>query len=733
MRKINLLSLFGLLMTMLLASSGQAEIDDSARIFFPKSLSYLQVAQAELPVFWWNFIVINPKDQAASFEKAALVCSELKKNSGQEIKYIVCGDEISSFYPALVEWANDIVYREKFDDTAAGASNYQKKFSSALSEISFLGTANKTIFSLKQSDPFDTWEDYILKSKVFADAFTKEKGFLFDSKSKRIIIPVQFARPPKMNNVEQTMTTLSQFTGTHLVGAHGSAYLNEKQVHIDLDLVSKVGAAVFIVFILYLLTVGRLAALLLIPPVAIALGLATLVTQFIYGSIHGLTLAFGSGIVGLTVDYGLHGAFNSESKQTWQSNTIGLFTTLVGLGVLAFSGIPLIQQMMVFGILGLVFGFALYYLLCRYFPRQFTIPSIKTYFPDFKYSWVVVIALILCGAYSAKTTDLGFDLRRFNYQTPDLKEATDWFYSQGLQKEQFLILHSKAELNESANEQVWAAKNHIHYVGLFNLVPDLTTQKNNFESWSSTGCKNLTQSTNPTEKKIFAPFFTNICNEHARPETLNFDELKKKSYLTHLMGNDKFLTLFFAENEDQQNKIKAAYPAAHSLVESIMGFSNSLQSDLLWMIPAAILLSFLILYTYYKKIVFASIALIPFATGVGLFFVASAILHTYLDLISVLGLLMVFGFSIDYGVFSTDCQFFAHSPDEKTHVDTALWFAAITNIIGFFPMILVKHPILYQLGFALFYGTIGTYIGTKWGVPFALKLALKNRGQAYVE
>ncbi len=729
MRKVISLRAALVIIVSMLSSVGHSKIDDSANIFFPKSLSYLQIAQAELPLFWWNFVVINPEQNQAQFSKADSVCRELKKTLNNEIKYLVCGDEIASFYPALVEWANDIVYRESFGMLPAlSPINYQQKITSALSEISYLGTTNKILFSLKQVDPFDQWQAYLVKSKVFSDSFTKKQGFLIDEKTQRLIIPIQFRLPPKMKNVEQSMNTLAQFKGVYLVGAHGSTYLNEKQVHVDLELVSQVGAAVFALFILYLVLIGRLAALLLIPPVAIALGLATIVTEWIYGSIHGLTLAFGSGIVGLTVDYGLHGAFNSESKQTWQSNTIGFFTTLVGLGVLAFSGIPLIQQMMVFGILGLVFGFALYYLLCRFFPRQFTIPSVKTYFPEFRYSWVIVVALILCGLYSAKKTNLGFDLRRFNYQTTELKEATDWFYSQGQQNEQFLILHAKEDLYKSASELTWSKENKINYVGLFNLIPDRTSQESNILSWKNEGCTDLTRTSSTTEKKVFNPFFTNICEKEHVP--FAFDDLKKTSYVNHLIGDDKFITLFFAENTEQQMQIKQAYPEAHSLVESIKGFSTSLEKDLLWMIPAAIFLSFLILLAYYKKFVLASIALIPFATGVGLFFVASAILNKYLDLISVLGLLMVFGFSIDYGVFSTDCQVFPHNKDEKVHVDTALWFAAMTNIIGFFPMILVKHPILYQLGFALFYGTIGTYIGTKWGVPIALKLALRNKTEA---
>jgi predicted exporter len=78
---------------------------------------------------------------------------------------------------------------------------------------------------------------------------------------------------------------------------------------------------------------------------------------------------------------------------------------------------------------------------------------------------------------------------------------------------------------------------------------------------------------------------------------------------------------------------------------------------------------------------------------------------------------MVFGFSIDYGVFSTDVHL--HHPNEPLEIQSvysALTFAAITNIIGFFPMLFAGHPVLLKLGHALFFGTVGTYLGTVYGV-----------------
>jgi predicted RND superfamily exporter protein len=83
---------------------------------------------------------------------------------------------------------------------------------------------------------------------------------------------------------------------------------------------------------------------------------------------------------------------------------------------------------------------------------------------------------------------------------------------------------------------------------------------------------------------------------------------------------------------------------------------------------------------------------------------------------------MVFGFSIDYGVFITDVYAFPEAKEELPVIQSVLGLAAATNVIGFVPMIFAKHPILHQLGFALFFGTIGTYLGTRWGLDQFLRL-----------
>lgn len=697
---------------LLLGSVAQAKLDDSVDIFFPKSLQYLQYSQNEFSVFWWSFAIINPEQNNADFAKAKQLCQDLQTLVGKEIRSILCGDNIKSFIPSLVQWSEDYIRREPAPPLAAVINVLQ----SSLGEIGFLNSINREIFLLKRQDPSDQWQVYLEKTQSLSgSAFKREHDFLIEIVSKRILIPIQFSQKPQMKNALNTQEIIQKYAGVVLVGPHASAYTNEKQVHEDMEIVSIVGALVLVLFIGFLVFKGRVSALLLFPPVALSLGLAAFIVDLVFGSIHGLTLAFGSGIVGLAVDYGLHGAFNAGSKQTWKSNAVGFLTTLTGLAVMVMSGIPLIRQMMFFAVLGLFFGFIIFYFLCKYVPRYFTMKSIS--FPSWNFKWGhwVVMGFISLGILSLFKTNLSFDLRKINFQLPEEKIVSEWFFKQGGEKENYLLLRDWADFGPQVlKESFWAEGNRIQYAGLGHYWPENEKiQTQNIQSWHKL-CPQLNAQLSKVEKKVFSPFLDNVCDLNNR--AWNLSELSQREYSNHLVGRKKFISILTAQNEEQAKLIRERFPQAKSLMESIKGFSNSLEQDLRWMIPLVFVLSTFILFIYYKSAICVLTAYIPFFTGLGLFFLVNQLRGHDLDLISVLGLLMVFGFSLDYGVFATDIYKFPQAEVDESAVYSALGLAAMSNIIGFFPMVFAKHPVLHQLGTALFFGTIGTYLGTIWGI-----------------
>ena len=86
-----------------------------------------------------------------------------------------------------------------------------------------------------------------------------------------------------------------------------------------------------------------------------------------FGNVHGITLGFGTTLIGEAVDYAIYyliqartvagGAAGSGSQrwlgENWRTVRLGLLTSLCGFAALVFSGFPGLAQLGVFSIAGL--------------------------------------------------------------------------------------------------------------------------------------------------------------------------------------------------------------------------------------------------------------------------------------------------------------------------------------------------------------------------------------------
>mgnify|MGYP003373164294 CR=1 FL=1 len=85
-----------------------------------------------------------------------------------------------------------------------------------------------------------------------------------------------------------------------------------------------------------------------------------------FGSVHGMTLGFGSALLGESVDYAIYyliqsrrddqgrGGWTAWVRGSWPTVRLGLFTSICGFAALLFSGFPGLAQLGVFSVAGLV-------------------------------------------------------------------------------------------------------------------------------------------------------------------------------------------------------------------------------------------------------------------------------------------------------------------------------------------------------------------------------------------
>lgn len=104
----------------------------------------------------------------------------------------------------------------------------------------------------------------------------------------------------------------------------------------------------------------RLLALGMVPvATAIAIGIAVVSLRF--GGVHGITLGFGTTLVGEAVDYGIYlfiqargGSLDAWRRHFWPTIRLGVITSLCGFATLLFSGFSGLAQLGLYSMAGLI-------------------------------------------------------------------------------------------------------------------------------------------------------------------------------------------------------------------------------------------------------------------------------------------------------------------------------------------------------------------------------------------
>jgi predicted exporter len=127
----------------------------------------------------------------------------------------------------------------------------------------------------------------------------------------------------------------------------------------------------------------RLLALGLLPVLSGALaGIAAVSLSF--GQVHGLTLGFGTTLIGEAVDYSIYfylqRAGQLDQKHFWRTVWLGVLASIAGFSTLLFSGFPGLAQLGVYSICGLTAAvLTTRYVLPTLLPQQFKLRDLDRF------------------------------------------------------------------------------------------------------------------------------------------------------------------------------------------------------------------------------------------------------------------------------------------------------------------------------------------------------------------
>ncbi len=151
-----------------------------------------------------------------------------------------------------------------------------------------------------------------------------------------------------------------QLTGAPVFAVDSRAGI-EREVHL------LAAAGTVLMSALLLVAFASLAALgTALLPVASGVAAGIAAVGLVFGNVHGVTLGFGSTLIGEAVDYAIYYLIQARGhggqgdgwrhwlRENWPTVRLGLLTSVCGFAALLFSGFPGLQQLGVFSIAGLL-------------------------------------------------------------------------------------------------------------------------------------------------------------------------------------------------------------------------------------------------------------------------------------------------------------------------------------------------------------------------------------------
>lgn len=498
-----------------------------------------------------------------------------------------------------------------------------------------------------------------------------------------------------------------------------------------IGLISGISALILVMFIFR--SIYGVAAVLI--TVAIGFLYALLACFVIFPKVYILTLAFGTSLIGMSVDYCLYWLTTSidDKKNSFERRRyllpgmfLALITTAMGYFLMAITPFPVLSQMAVFSIAGITAAWLTVVLIFPYINKlRFSANSSLTlvnYIHPKNYrisvsSRKVIIAVMilvsLYGVFSFRSDDnirslAIFDKELIAQQVKtseilDLPSPSQFFIVSGSTEEEAL---SRAEqlskkLDKLVHEGVIGG-----YQSITRFIPSMATQTTASKAYSSQGKENAI-------KQIAKEFgmseaWAQSLNQINQPLTVS--ELQETSFYNSL-------SYLWFTSDSSSNKSTAVLLTGVSDAEALTKLSKLADENVSWVnkpqeisdvfsryrtlfsyvIAIGYLLTFVVLCFKYGKSAWRAVLPTILATCITLAILSLA--GEAVTLMTVIAFALLFGLGTDYGIF------LLQYPSDKK-VLLSITTAALMTLISFGSLSLSSMPALHSFGITLFYGIL---------------------------
>ncbi|MDQ6993883.1 MAG: MMPL family transporter [Mariprofundus sp.] len=527
----------------------------------------------------------------------------------------------------------------------------------------------------------------------------------------------------------------------------------QKQVSKDVMLVSSISTVAML--LLFMLLFRSLRALIIVSLTLIAsAAVASIVTSIFFGEIHALTLALGTTLIGICVDYPIHTMVHAAAdrkppiaaaKRIWPSLLLGAITTIIGYTALSFTGYPGMQQIALYAGCGILTSLTLSRFIL---PYALALKTERTRQPSFNFSrWLVISrklniklpllfltsTLLLIGLANLHWSD---DLSRLSPSLSEIKQQDQQIRSriESIEPGRFILLHADTmehalQTNEAVLLKLEALKTVGKLEAYFSIYPWLASeqlqQRNNHAFSAQLTPAHIKLWRKALEESGLRPsMLSNAAISTLPPLTMEkLLDSPVGRYIAgqHTISADKtILTIWLGKhNQSALKKMLAALPNAEYVSQKDM--INEINADYgnktIKALAYGSLIILLLLTLRYRSPAHALHALAPAILSCAIVIGCWGISGLPFGMLHLLGMLLSVAICVDYGIFFIENR----ALDMKVTYQ-AIVLSALTTIIAFTSLGAAENPALQTLAWTIAPGVFFGFLLC----PLLIRLKIDN-------
>lgn len=696
------------------------------------------------------FIVVKSPSEEESRKTADIVSYKFIEDGDLGLSFSRTDEDfiLSYYYSAPKLWNADFAAKvEKLTEDKTVKAKMEENYKALLSP------AGVFVKDFITADPLGMIPVFAeeLKTLNLSSTLEARNGYISSADGKEILLIFNYpqnsldsVQAKRINAVfDGFKNELPADTDVFMMGAVRYTNENNSIIMRDVKIILLVSAFFMLTLFLVFLRTGKALLIYLVPPAVMSFG--AVAAYLFFGGLSGITIGFGSVLMGLAIDYSVYMYFAMKaSKENERFINAGKMvkpiaasavTSIVTFSLLFFSSIPLFKQIALFSASGL--AAALFLALfaaplifeCEGKPEK-TLGKVK---PFFSFSAAVVLLLILfvSAAVSVKFINFNASLDSVNTVSKQFESDSEKFEKltgSAYNNNAFFFVFGETAEEALENNELLSAEN-AGVLKFAELYPSQKTAAENMSAWKKfwdpLKIEKIKKEIEDFSKgkglkpEIFEPFYEFLrTGEAPYEEEFSLNDI----YNPLIKYNDGFAFVNIVAADAgirQKEPIRTLFVSNGSLQEKIMSDISKNVAAIMFILMTG---TFLVLILWLKNVQFALVAMLPPLCGICGFLVVSAVLGIEINLFGLFAAPLLIGLGIDYGIF----MIYQQKGETELHPVKAVIVAALSTVIGFGSLMAAGHKVLFIIGFMVFTGILTAIAVSIFILPSLLKNTKKG-------